>query len=156
LGCELSDKIKAFAAVAATIEATTIAPNCNPNTAVSALYIHGTEDGIVPFNGGEMTKGDGGYITSHWEAITKWNEINNSLPTPIITNLPDIANDGTTIVETKYKGGNNSEVISYVVNNGGHTWPGAAGGLGFILGKTSEDMDAKQVIWEFFKRHIQN
>ncbi|MFK5982807.1 MAG: PHB depolymerase family esterase [Flavobacteriaceae bacterium] len=156
LGCELSDKIKAFAAVAATIEANTIAPNCSPNTPISALYIHGTDDGIVPFNGGEMTKGDGGFITSHWEAIAKWNDNNNSSSNPIITNLPDIANDDTTITETKYQGNNNSEVISYVVDNGGHTWPGAAGGLDFFLGNTSKDMDAKLMIWEFFERHIQD
>jgi polyhydroxybutyrate depolymerase len=156
LGCQLSDKIKAFAAVAATIEANTIAPNCNPNTTVSALYIHGTDDDIVPFNGGEMTEGDGGFITSHWEAIAKWNDNNNSSSNPIITNLPDIANDDTTIIETKYQGANNSEVISYVVDNGGHTWPGAAGGFDFFLGNTSEDMDAKLVIWEFFERHIQD
>ncbi len=156
LGCELGDKIKAFAAVAATIEATIIAPNCNPNAPVSALYIHGTADEFVPFNGGEMEAGDGGFVTSHWDAIAKWNEINSSSLNPIITNLPDIANDGTTIIETKYQGANNSEVISYVVENGGHTWPGASGGLDFYLGNTSEDMNAKQVIWDFFERHIQD
>ncbi|PHS66900.1 MAG: hypothetical protein COB12_05575 [Flavobacterium sp.] len=156
LGCELSDKIKAFAAVAATIEANNVAPNCSTNQPVSALYIHGTADEFVPFNGGEMTEGDGGFITSHWEAIAKWNDTNNSSNNPIITNLPDIANDDTTIIETIYQGDNNSEVISYVVENGGHTWPGAAGGLDFFLGNTSEDMDAKLVIWEFFKRHIQD
>jgi len=156
LGCELSNRIKAFASVAGTIEANTIALNCNPNTPVSALYIHGTADEFVPFNGGEMEAGDGGFITSHWEAITKWNEINNSSATPIITNLPDIANDNTTIIKTKYQGENNSEVISYVVENGGHTWPGAAGGFDFFLGNTSKDMNAKQVIWDFFEWHIQD
>jgi len=156
LGCELNTKIKAIAAVAATMEANTIAPNCSSNTPVSVLYIHGTADEFVPFNGGEMTVGDGGFITSHWEAIAKWIEINNSSITPIITNLPDISDDGTTIIETKYYGDTNSEVISYVVNNGGHTWPGGAGGLDFYLGNTSEDMDAKQVIWDFFERHIQD
>jgi len=156
LGCQLNTKIKAIAAVAATIEANTIAPNCSSTTPVSVLYIHGTADEFVPFNGGEMTVGDGGFITSHWEVIAKWNEINNSSPNPIITNLPDIADDDTTIIETKYQGSNNSEVISYVVENGGHTWPQGAGGLDFLLGNTSEDMNAKQVIWDFFERHIQD
>jgi len=157
LACELSDKIKAFASVAATIEANTIASNCSSSLPVSAIYIHGTADEFVPFNGGEMTAGDGGFITSHWEAIAKWNNNNNSSANPIITNLPNIANDDTTITETKYSNTNNgSEVISYVVDNGGHTWPGAADGFDFFLGNTSQDMDAKQVIWDFFERHIQD
>ncbi len=157
LGCELSDKIKAFASVAGTIEATTIAPNCNPDDSISALYIHGTLDDFVPIEGGEMTEGDGGFIISHWDAIAKWNDLNNSSETPTITNLPDIADDGTTIVETKYSNINNgSEVISYVIENGGHTWPGAADGFDFFLGNTSQDMDAKQVIWDFFERQIQD
>jgi len=157
LACELGDKIKAFASVAGTIESTIIASNCNPNVAVSALYIHGTLDEFVPIEGGEMSSGAGGFILSHWEAIAKFNDINNSSTSPIITNLPDITNDGTTIIKTRYNNlVNGSEVISYVIENGGHTWPGAADGFDFFLGNTSQDMNAKQVIWDFFERHIQD
>ncbi len=42
LGCELSNRIAAIAVDAATIEATTIASNCNPSRPVPAMYIHGT------------------------------------------------------------------------------------------------------------------
>jgi len=157
LGCELGDKIKAFASVSGTIEATTIASNCSPNVAVSALYIHGTLDKFVPFKGGKMSRGAGGFILSHWDAIAKFNENNDSSETPSIINLPDIADDGTTIIETKYSNSTHgSEVISYVIENGGHTWPQGRDGFDFFLGITSEDMNAKQVIWDFFERHIQN
>ena len=68
--------------------------------------------------------------------------------------MPDIANDGTTITEIKYIGGtNNAEVVSYIVNGGGHTWPQ---GYQYLpetaIGKTSQDMNANEVIWAFFKR----
>lgn len=156
LGCELSNRIAAIAVDAATIEATTIAPNCNPSNAVPALYIHGTTDPLVPFTGGLMTAGGtaGGTILSHFESIEKWVSINNCNPTPIITDLPDIANDGTTIKQRVYSGGNNgSEVVSYVVANGGHTWPQGYQYLPeTIIGKTSLDMNACEVIWSFFKR----
>ena len=71
LGCELSNRIAAIAVNAATIEATTIAPNCNPGRTVPALYIHGTTDPLVPFAGGQMTAGGtaGGTILSHFQAI---------------------------------------------------------------------------------------
>ena len=156
LGCELSNRIAAIAVNAATIEATTIAPNCKPNRPVPALYIHGTTDPLVPFLGGQITAGGtaGGMILSHFQAIDKWVTINGCNPTPTVTDLPDIANDGTTIKQRVYSGGaNGSEVVSYVVLNGGHTWPQGYQYLNeAIIGKTSQDMNACEVIWTFFKR----
>ena len=156
LGCELSNRIAAIAVDAATIEATTIAPNCKPNRPVPALYIHGTADPLVPFTGGLMTAGGtaGGTVLSHFQAIDKWVTINGCNPTPTVTDLPDISNDGTTIKQRVYPGGTNgSEVVSYVVLNGGHTWPQGYQYLNeAIIGKTSQDMNACEVIWTFFKR----
>lgn len=156
LGCELSNRIAAIAVDAATIEATSIAPNCNPGRPVPALYIHGTADPLVPFTGGLMTAGGtaGGTVLSHFQAIDKWVTINGCNPTPTVTDLPDISNDGTTIKQRVYPGGTNgSEVVSYVVLNGGHTWPQGYQYLNeAIIGKTSQDMNACEVIWTFFKR----
>ena len=156
LGCELSNRIAAIAVDAATIEAPTIASACNPGRPVPAIYIHGTADPLVPFTGGVMTAGGtaGGTILSHFQAIDKWVSINACNSTPTVTDLPDIANDGTTIKQRVYSGGTGgSEVVSYVVLNGGHTWPQGYQYLNeVIIGKTSQDMNACEVIWTFFKR----
>jgi polyhydroxybutyrate depolymerase len=158
LGCELSSKIAAIAAVAATIEANSIYPNCNPENAVPALYIHGTLDKFVPIDGGEMTVGDGGFVVSHADAISKWLQINSITSAPIITNLPDIADDGTTITEARYLNSTTGvEVVSYVIENGGHSWPQGTGpNFPNLVGIRSMDMDAKQVIWNFFTNHKRN
>ncbi len=156
LGCELSNRIAAIAVDAATMEQTTIYANCNPMRPVPAIYIHGTLDLYVPFGGGVMTTGGtaGGTVVSHLQAVAKWVAINNCGATPTVTDVPDIANDGTTIKERRYTGGTNgSEAVSYIVTNGGHTWP-----LGYqylseaIIGKTSQDMNGCEVVWAFFKR----
>jgi polyhydroxybutyrate depolymerase len=155
LACELSDKITAIASVAASIEQNTVALNCNTNgKAVPVIYIQGTTDPLVPFVGGTMTVGSGGVILSHAQAIAKWVAINNCVTPVVTTDVPDIANDGTTIKQRIYAGGNNgSEVVSYVVANGGHTWPqGFQYSTEAIIGKTSQDMNACEVIWQFFKR----
>ncbi|MFM8346474.1 MAG: alpha/beta hydrolase family esterase, partial [Bacteroidota bacterium] len=156
IGCELSNRIAAIAVVAATMEATTIAPGCVPGRPVPAMYIHGTSDSLVPFTGGEMTAGGtaGGTILSHTQAVEKWVTNNNCNPVPVVTDLPDISNDGTTIKQRVFGGGTNgSEVVSYVVLNGGHTWPQGLQYLNeLIIGKTSQDMNACEVIWTFFKR----
>ena len=156
LGCELSNRIAAIAVVAATMESTSVSPNCNPNRPVPAIYIHGTADPLVPFTGGLMTAGGtaGGTILSHFQAIDRWVGLNRCNNNPVVSDLPDIANDGTTVKQRVYSGSIvGSEVVSYVVLNGGHTWP-----LGFqylsesIIGLTSQDMNANEVIWAFFKR----
>jgi polyhydroxybutyrate depolymerase len=156
LGCELSNRIAAIAVNAATIEAKIIAPNCNPGRPVPALYIHGTTDPLVPFLGGQITAGGtaGGTILSHFQVIEKWVALNGCNSTPTITDLPDISNDGTSIKQRVYSGGTNgSEVVSYVIMNGGHTWPQGYQYLNeAIIGKTSQDMNACEVIWTFFKR----
>jgi polyhydroxybutyrate depolymerase len=156
LGCQLSNRIAAIAVNAATIEALTIAPNCNPGRPVPSLYIHGTADPLVPFTGGIMTAGGtaGGTILSHFQTIDKWITINGCSATPTIIDLPDISNDGTTIKQRVYSGGTNgSEVVSYVVLNGGHTWPQGFQYLNeAIIGKTSQDMNATEVVWDFFKK----
>jgi len=154
LGCELSNRIAAIAVDAATIEATTIAANCNPGRPVPVIYIHGTLDPFVPFMGGTVSPGAGGTVISHFQAIDKWVAINGCNSIPTVTDLPDIANDGTTIKQRVYSGGTNgSEVVSYIVMNGGHTWPQGYQYLNeAIIGKTSQDMNACEVIWTFFKR----
>ena len=156
LGCELSNRITAIAVVAATMEATTIAPSCNPGRPVPVIYIHGTTDPLVPFTGGQMTAGGtaGGSILSHFQALDKWVTINSCNSIPNITDLPDVANDGTTIKKRVYSGGiNGSEVVSYVISNGGHTWPQGYQYLNeAIIGKTSQDINACEVIWTFFQR----
>jgi polyhydroxybutyrate depolymerase len=154
LGCELSSKIAAIAVDAASMEATTIAPSCNPGRPVPAIFIHGTADPIVPFTGGVMTSGAGGTILSHFQAVDKWVTINACSTSPTVTDLPDAAADGTTIKQRVYGGGTNgSEVVSYVILNGGHTWPQGTQYLSeFLIGKTSQDMNGCEVIWTFFKR----
>jgi polyhydroxybutyrate depolymerase len=156
LACQLSNRIAAIAVVAATMEATSIAPACNPGRPVPAIYIHGTTDPLVPFTGGQMTSGGtaGGTILSHFQVIDKWVTINGCNPSPTTTDLPDISNDGTTIKQRVYSGGTKgSEVVSFVVLNGGHTWPQGYQYLNeAIIGKTSQDMNACEVIWTFFKR----
>ena len=156
LGCELSNRIAAIAVVAATMEATTIAPSCNPGRPVPVIYIHGTTDPLVPFAGGQMTAGGtaGGSILSHSQALDKWVTINSCNSIPTVTDLPDVVNDGTTIKQRVYSGGiNGSEVVSYVISNGGHTWPQGYQYLNeAIIGKTSQDINACEVIWTFFQR----
>jgi polyhydroxybutyrate depolymerase len=154
LGAELGDKIAAFASDAASVEKNTVYANINSTNSVSAMYIQGTADPLVPFLGGIMTAGAGGTIASHAEAVTKWVTV-NSCSAAIITNIPDIANDGTTATRRDYNGGTKgSAVVSIIIQNGGHTWPQGFQYISeLIIGKTCQDFNGIETIWEFFKTH---
>ena len=46
-----------------------------------------------------------------------------------------------------------TEVLLYAIEGGGHTWPGGDQYLpAWIIGRTSRDVNANEVIWDFFKR----
>ena len=154
LACELSGKIAAIAAVDGTID-TASANYCHPEIPVSIMLIQGTKDPLVPFDGGELKFGAGGTIYSHRQTIKHWLKIDGCNSNPVISNLNDDANDGTRITTTTFENDKNKdEVVSIIVLNGGHTWPGGEPYLPERwIGITSGNMKASEVIWEFFKRH---
>ena len=159
LACELSGKIAAIAPVAGNIPQNLLL-SCSPSRPVSVLAINGLDDPLVPFAGGDVTGPYGlkklGKVLSAPESIKVWVKNNECLETPVITYEPDMKpQDGTRVRKEAYTNGkNNSEVILYAIEGGGHTWPGGYQYLGEkIVGKTSRDINADEVIWDFFEKH---
>ena len=69
------------------------------------------------------------------------------------TELANKTDDGTSIKKRVYgPGKDGAEVVLYIVENGGHTWPGMDTTLP-ILGKTTMNISANDLMWEFFKKH---
>lgn len=155
LACDLSSKIAAVAIVAASLSDKT-ATACRPEKPVSVLVIQGNADPLVPFAGGSLGKnGDRGTVLSHADAVKKWVELDGCAPEPKKAHIADKTGDGTTIDVRAYshcRGG--SEVQDYVILNGGHAWPGGLQYLGERwIGKTPKNLDASEVIWQFFSNH---
>ena len=72
---------------------------------------------------------------------------------PKIEDLPDKAKDGTRAMRTTYSGGKDgAEVVLIVIEGAGHTWPGREPGLK-VLGKSSPNLSANEMMWEFFAKH---
>jgi polyhydroxybutyrate depolymerase len=158
-GCELSNKIAAIAPVAGNIPEK-LSHSCKPVRPISVLVINSMADPLMPYKGGEVTGPFGmkklGKVLSANESIAFWVKFDGCNDIPLLSDLPDKdPADGTRIKVASYTGGrNNSELILYSVEGGGHSWPGGYPYLGeWIIGRTSRDMDACEQIWEFFKRH---
>lgn len=157
LGWELSSKIAAIAPVAGAMPEN-LPERPAPANPVSVLVISGTDDPLVPYKGGEvhLYNKELGRVLSVPQSVEHWVRQNGCSTPPAISQEPDKdPNDGTTITREIYsQGRNGSEVILYSIEGGGHTWPGGFQYLSEkIIGRTCRDIDANEIIWNFFKNH---
>jgi polyhydroxybutyrate depolymerase len=149
LAAELADRIAAVAPVAGTMGAI----ECRPARPVPVLHVHGTEDEYVPFAGGRGARTvTGAAYQPVEETVRAWVRVNGCREEPATERLPDAAGDGTTVTVTTYGGGTGgTEVVLVVVHGGGHTWPGRPAPA--ALGRSTRNVAANDLIWDFFRRH---
>jgi len=95
LACEVNSRIAAIAVVGASMDKNV---TYHPNKPIPIMYIQGTKDPLVPFEGGAM-KGAGGEIYGHEDILKLWADTDHCDNTPVITNLPLIVHDGTSIIK---------------------------------------------------------
>jgi len=156
LACELTDKITAIAPVIGSF-GENISKTCTPSTPIPVLIIGGTGDPLVPWNGGDVHffRRKLGKVLSFADTTRFWVTHNGCSPDPDIAWQPDVdPEDGTRIRKKVFSQCNQGvNVILYEVQGGGHTWPGGPQYLPeWIIGINSKDMDAAEVIWQFFER----
>lgn len=149
LACQLHNRITAIAVVAATLD---VGEGYDLEKPMPVLYMHGTKDPIVSIDGGKLF---GRSIFSHKAIIDKWIAMDKAGKEPYVTNIPDKAGDGTSILKEEYlNSSTGNKVVSYTINNGGHTWPGGWQYFPkFIVGKTTHNLNACEEIWNFFKEY---
>jgi polyhydroxybutyrate depolymerase len=157
LGFEIPEKIAAIAPVAGAIPTDLLDYNIS-DAPISVCIISGTLDPLVPWDGGIVgtPRNPRGTVISVPESALYWVAHNNCSPAPNSTILPDIdPTDHTWVQQDIYsEGSNNTEVVLYTIFNGGHTWPDGYQYLPEVLvGRTSHDINANLVIWEFFSSH---
>lgn len=152
LACDRADIFAAVAPVAGTLG---VGVTCNPSRPVSVLEAHGTADPLVPFNGGAV-RGRGGlsHSISVASLVDRWRAVDGCQGDPSAAELPDVG-DGTMVhLFDSSSCAAGTEVISYQIDNGGHTWPGGRQYLPkAVIGATTRAFDGSQVIAQFFATH---
>ncbi|MBZ5720583.1 MAG: alpha/beta fold hydrolase [Acidobacteriia bacterium] len=153
LACDLADKIAAVASVAATMPESLV-PVCKPSQPISVMFMNGTKDPLVHIEGGPVLR-DRGVAIALAAAAKFWRDLDQTTPQAMTEDLPDHANDGTTVHREEFDGGKQgTQVVVYTIVGGGHTWPGGSQYLpGFLIGKVSHNLDATREIWKFFQKH---
>ena len=153
LGCEMSRRLAAVASISAEMPKA-MKDSCSPSPAISLLMMNGTVDPVVPYYGGSGHVGS--YPTMSAEDSAKqWVKYDQCEAKPEHTKLSPREKGG---METNvYKFGDcqaGTEVQRYSIEGAGNTWPGGDSSvLREKAGKTSDDVDASEVIWQFFAAH---
>lgn len=176
LACRLPERFAAIGSVAGIMTL----PPCADGDPVAVLAIHGTDDTIVPYEGGlsasieaflrttDLLGLEGGLdaqveaipvldevLAPVDEAVAGWVDIDGCSPDPEESAVSDEVN-------LFNWGGceDGTEVSLYVVEGGGHTYPRGESVEGIdwglieaFVGHTTTDIDSTALIWDFFAEH---
>lgn len=163
LACRLSDRIAAVGLVAGIV----VPEGCTDSPPVPAIVFWGKRDCVLPFYGGlgPCLMGDrNGTVPSSKPAgqaevpavedkVAAWATRNGCAPQPQVSSV------GAHTELRTYTGCTNGDTVElYVVDNGGHTWPGSK--LAQAADKdpdakngiTTDEIDATRLMWQFFQR----
>jgi len=158
LAMELGDQIAAVAAIIANMAAES---ECaTPTVPISVLIMNGTDDSLMPDDGGcvSVCPSGKGTVESTQDSVDFWVNLNSTDTTPSVQSFPDIeTNDHSTVTMHTYGSGlAGTEVVYYRVDGGGHQVPGPTQPSGDppSLGWKNQDIFAAEEIWTFFSRHV--
>jgi polyhydroxybutyrate depolymerase len=139
LGCNAADIVAAIGPVSGGYSP---AQECAPGRPVPVVGFHGTADQLIPYEGDAVTQGRLLMPAKEWAAA--WAARNGCNPTSAVTY------QGVEVTGETWSGcQEGADVVFYTIEGGGHGWPGAASGAGV----TTKEIDATDIIWEFFAAH---
>jgi polyhydroxybutyrate depolymerase len=159
LAAERPDVFAAVAPVAATLPREISGKP--PGRPVSVILFHGTEDPLVPFGGGgvkllRIARKTRGEVLSAEGTLAFFSGAAGCREKGAPEALPDAdPEDETRVTRTVHvKGVDGAAAALYAIEGGGHTWPGGSQyAKERMIGRVCRDLDASQVMLEFFLAH---
>lgn len=156
---ELGDKVAAVAAfIANKPENNECSGSASP---IPVMIVNGTEDPLMPYNGGEVAYGGRGTVLSTEATVNYWVNQNGIAPEPAaIDSLPNINLDDESHV-IRYRYGSpqlGAPVVLYKVVGGGHMMPTIKYPFVHLaerlLGNQNNDVEGARIAWKFLSRHV--
>jgi polyhydroxybutyrate depolymerase len=146
LAAEMPERIAAVAVVCGVLCTEDTEPKCP----VPVLHFHGTKDSLIPFDG--TKSGSGPYrFPSVMENLQTWCKVNGCAEVPRERELPTKEDKLKVVCKDFCTGKEKAPVILYMIEGGGHTWPGMHRHAAF-LGATTDNISANDLIWDFFRQ----
>ena len=146
LACELADTLAAVAPVAGV----QFGKDCNPARPIPLITFHSKNDPTNTYAGGNIERNPS-WVAGVEGAIASWAESEwcGKMPTEEIVS--------GTVTRVSYADcADNASIVFYRLEDGGHSWPGTPTserrfertGL-----RSNMDINASELIWEFFEAH---
>jgi polyhydroxybutyrate depolymerase len=123
-----------------------------PKQPLSVITFHGLADDDVPYEGG-VSRHRGG-SRSYWsveESVRFWVTHNGCNPDAVTTYL----NNGSIDLKSWAVCKDDTEVALYLIKDWGHVWPGRYFTAHLPEENPLKNIDAAEIIWDFFKSHQQ-
>ena len=162
LALESGSRYRAVAAVVASMPAKS---KCvTSKVPVSVLVMNGTDDPILPYEGGAVSKRNSseqerGSVVSTEDTIAFWLDNNGITSQPAVHLLPNKSKtDRSRVVKTEYVNGKgNTEVVLYKIKKGGHVEPSLSEHyrrvFQLVVGRQNKDIEMSEEVWKFFARN---
>jgi polyhydroxybutyrate depolymerase len=132
---------------------------CKPaGEPVPIVLLTGTEDAINPYAGGDVVVfGENrGAVQSSRASADYWAKLAGYADAGERVNRPETdVEDGTAIEILEWAETNKMPVTLISIVGGGHTFPNPVYSAPRILGATSHEADAAELVWAFFERIVQ-
>lgn len=140
LACSLSDRVAAIGGVAGAY----LVDLDECAGGVPGIFFHGQADKIVPYEGGpsERFPIDFPYIPVFVDDYAQLNGCDAN---------ETVFLEKDHVRGVRYEGCDpGADVVFYTISDGGHTWPGGNDLPERITGKTTHEINATRLMWEFF------
>jgi polyhydroxybutyrate depolymerase len=142
LACDGSTRFAAYGAVSGPYWNDT----CRSAPPASIIYFHGLRDTVVPYAGAKTVIGP---LPPVNDVMASW-AAHDSCPAASATTT--VSRHVRHFTWKTCRAG--SDVNVYVVDNGGHRWPGGKPyPSGRVSGVMTQEIDASTLIWRFFEQH---
>ncbi len=143
LACKDGGRFRAIAPVSGVV----FFPwECTDGPPVTVIGFHGTKDFVLPYDGGPIFGGGGAVYPGAPQAMDGWAARAHCASTP------DRIPAGAHVTIERWKGcAAGTTVEFYMIDGGGHTWPGAAIPVA-LLGQTTEEISATKILLDAFSR----
>ncbi len=151
LACKMGERIRAIASVAMPLPAF-LEDDCRRGPPVGVAVLNGTEDPLVPYDGGQITlfRQQRGRVLSTDATVRLWLE-RNGCSADSESSTIDETDDQTRVVRTSWTDCAGAAVVRYRIEGGGHTWPSGGQYLPkSLVGRVTREIDGAVEAWEFF------
>ena len=154
LALEAPSRFRAIAAVSAN-EPTPDNSKCKPvGPGTSVMIMSGTQDPLVPFDGGEDSLFGLAYISgtvrSSRESGQYFADLNHIVGTPETKQTP--VADGVRVEQVLWHNDSRTQVELVAIHGGGHGMPQPYRRRPRILGPSPKEPNGPEMIWAFFER----